>query len=107
MRLFTLERERINRAFTIKLSSIFGKLSKSFFSNSLIKRFIGAPPHNNISSSSLFDSNEFQLQNYNRISIVWLTQYFIFITAYYYLDIKILFRKSSIFYFGCISSFQI
>ncbi|EXL38440.1 peptidoglycan N-acetylglucosamine deacetylase [Bacillus thuringiensis serovar israelensis] len=82
-------------------------MSKSFFSNSLIKRFIGAPPHNNISSSSLFDSNEFQLQNYNRISIVWLTQYFIFITAYYYLDIKILFRKSSIFYFGCISSFQI
>ncbi|KAB7680463.1 hypothetical protein GBN91_11010 [Bacillus sp. B1-WWTP-T-0.5-Post-4] len=107
MRLFTLERERINRAFTIKLSSISGRLSKSFVSNSLITRFIGAPPHNNISSSSSFGSNEFQLQNYNRISIVRLSLYFIFIPTCCYLDIKILFRKSSIFYFRCISSFQI
>ncbi|KAB2375357.1 hypothetical protein F8510_15380 [Bacillus sp. RM2(2019)] len=107
MRLFPLERERINRAFTIKLSSISGRSSKSFVFNSLITRFIGAPPHNNIASSSSFGSNEFQLQDYNRISIVWLTQYFIFITVCYYLDIKILFRKSSIFYFRCISSFQI
>ncbi|PEM39606.1 peptidoglycan N-acetylglucosamine deacetylase [Bacillus toyonensis] len=31
------------------------------------------PPNNSISSGSLFDPNSFQLQNYNRISIVRLS----------------------------------
>lgn len=31
------------------------------------------PPNNSISSGSLFDTNSFQLQNYNRISIVRLS----------------------------------
>ncbi|KAB2460222.1 hypothetical protein F8160_24185 [Bacillus sp. CH126_4D] len=91
MRLFTFERERINRAFTIKLSSISGKLSKSFVSNALIKRLILIPPNNIIFSVSLCDSNSFQLQNYNSISIVKLSLHFIFIPLCYYLDITMLY----------------
>ncbi|MBE7139856.1 hypothetical protein FUT14_22760 [Bacillus toyonensis] len=91
MRLFTFERERINRAFTIKLSSISGKLSKSFVFNSLIKRLIVIPPNNSISPGSLCKSNSFQLQNYNSISIVRLSLHFIFISSCHYLDITMLY----------------
>ncbi|OTX87235.1 peptidoglycan N-acetylglucosamine deacetylase [Bacillus thuringiensis] len=38
-----------------------------------MKRFIGVPPNNIISSDFLFDSNELRLQNYNRISMVRLS----------------------------------
>ncbi|MDR4260863.1 hypothetical protein FO501_20815 [Bacillus pacificus] len=107
MCLFTFERESINRAFTIKLSSISGKLSKSFVSNSLIKRLIVIPPNHIISSGSLCNPNSFQLQNYNRISIVRLSLYFILIPVFLYLNIKMMFRKISVFYFGCIFGVQI
>ncbi|PEK90666.1 peptidoglycan N-acetylglucosamine deacetylase [Bacillus mycoides] len=49
------------------------------------------PPNNSISSGSLCDSNSFQLQNYNSISIVRLSLHFIFILSRYYLDITMLY----------------
>ncbi|PEJ04566.1 peptidoglycan N-acetylglucosamine deacetylase [Bacillus wiedmannii] len=42
------------------------------------------PPNHIFSSGSLCDSNSFQLQNYNGISIVRLSLHFIFISIHYY-----------------------